>query len=264
MSALGLEDKWVEKEWTLGERFGANVVWFRRQAGLTQTQLADRIGMNRTILSKLEGGGRLPRLDTILKLVAALKVKNRDLVAWMWWDPASHRHYEAPPSIADVSGYEVRDFHLPAGFRVSPVGYASEERFKDRLRQRGEDPDHRVVLELLRDDAPKVAPRERPDAVWVLLTAQALEALREERGLTRQELADRSPTTAAFIKEIEEGRCDDPGLRILEELSRALNGEGSVLAAQIEPVRAVRKAAIQKALDELAERDAGKTEEDGQ
>jgi len=256
MSALGQEDQWVMKEWTLGERFGANLVWFRRRAGLSQQQLADRVGINRTILSKIERGRRLPRLDAILKLVAALEVDNCDLVAWMWWDPPRHEHYETPPAIAKTSGYEVLDFHLPAGFRISPVGYESEEPFKDRLRQRGEEPGHRAVLELLRDDSPKVAPRPRPDAAWVLRTGQALRALREERGLTRQELADRSPTTAAFIGEIEEGRCSDPGLRILTELCRALNGEDSELSAQIEPVRAERKAAVQKALDELAERDA--------
>jgi len=260
MSSLGLEDKWVLKEWTLGERFGANAVWFRREARLSQGQLADRIGINRTILSKIERGRRLPRLDVILKLVAALEVGNCDLVEWMWWDPARHEHYETPPSVADISGYEVRDFHLPAGFRISPVGYESEKRFKDRLRQRMEDPGHRAVLELLSDDAPKVAPREKPDAAWVQRTGQALRALHEERELTRQELADRSPTTAEFIGEIEEAKWADPGLRMLEELCRALNGKSSELSAQIEPLRVARKAAVQKVLDELAERDARATE----
>jgi transcriptional regulator with XRE-family HTH domain len=56
------------KEWTLGERFGANVVWFRRQAGLSQGQFAERIGMSRMTLSRIEHGHRLPYLDTILKL----------------------------------------------------------------------------------------------------------------------------------------------------------------------------------------------------
>jgi transcriptional regulator with XRE-family HTH domain len=261
MSGLGQENEWVEREWTLGERFGANVVWFRRPTGLTQGELADRIGINRSLLSMIEHGHRLPRLDVILKLVAGLEVENCDLVEWMWWDPARHEHYETLASAS--SGYEVRDFHLPAGFRISPVGYESEERFKDRLRQRMEDPDHRAVLELLRDDAPKVAPREKPDAAWVLRTGQALKALREERGLTRQELADRSPTTAEFIGEIEEGRCADPGLRMLEELCRALKGEGSELSAQIEPVRGARKAAVQEVLDELAERDVRLAERKG-
>lgn len=254
MSALGQEDDFVRKEWTLGERFAANVAWFRRQAGLSQQELADRVGMQRTVLSRIERGGQLPRLNTILKLVAGLEVNNCDLVAWMWWDPPSHHHYESPAS--DISGSEVRGFHLPAGFRISPVGYESEERFKDRLRQRMEDPDHRAVLELLRDDAPKVAPRRKPDADWVRRTGRALRALREERGLTRQELADRSPTTAEFIEELEEGGCTDPGLRMLEELCGALNGKGSELAVQIEPIRAEHNAAVQNVLDELAERDA--------
>lgn len=252
MSGLGQEDRWVLREWTLGERFGANVVWFRRQAGLTQQELADRIGMKRTVLSKIERGRQLPRLDTIVRLVAGLEVGNCDLVAWMWWDPASHHHYESQSS--DAGGYEVLDFDLPAGFRVSPVGYESEERFKDRVRQRVEE--DRPVLELLRDDAPKVAPRERPPAAWVLRTGEALKALREERGLTHEQLAERALTTATFIREIEEGRIGDPGLRILEEICRALGGEGSELAAQIEPVRAAQKVAVQEVLDELAERDA--------
>jgi transcriptional regulator with XRE-family HTH domain len=259
MSGLGQEDKWVLKEWTLAERFSANLVWFRHQAGLSQQELADRVGMNRVVLGELERGGRLPRLDTILRLVAGLEIDNCDLVAWLWWDPGHHEHYESPADAS--SGYEVLDFDLPAGFRVSPVGFESEERFKDRLRQRGEDPDHRAVLELLRDDAPKVAPRERPDAAWVQNTGKALKALREERGLTRDQLAERSPTTTAFIGEIEEGKCSDPGLRMLGELCRALDGKGSELAAQIEPLRAARRAAVQKVLDELAERDARQAKE---
>lgn len=253
MSGLGQEDKWVEKEWTLAERFSANLVWFRHRAGLTQEELADRVGMNRVVLSALEQGRRLPRLDTILRLVAGLEAKNCDLVAWMWWDPPDHESYETPPEVADISGYEVWDFDVPARFRVSPVGYESRERFRDRLRQTGEDD---PVLKLMRPDAPKVAPRPRPDAAWVLRTGQALKALREERGLTQEELAKRARTTAAFIGEIEDGKVFDPGLRNLTEICRALDGEGSALSAQIEPMRAERKAAVQKVLDELAERDA--------
>lgn len=252
MSSLGQEDEWVEREWTLGERFGANVVWFRRRACLAQGELADRIGINRSLLSMIEHGHRLPRLDVILKLVAALEVENCDLVAWMWWNPAHHEHFDSPAEPA--SGQEVWDFDVPARFRVSPVGYESRKRFRDRLRQMREE--DRPVLELLRDDAPEVAPRPRPDAAWVLRTGQALRSLREERGLTRQQLAKRARTTPTFIAEIEEGRICDPGLRILTEICRALDGEGSDLSAQIEPLRAERKAAVQKVLDELAERDA--------
>jgi transcriptional regulator with XRE-family HTH domain len=105
-----------EKTWTPAERFGANLVWFRREAGLSQQELGDRIGLNRSRLSDLEKGRRLPRLDTILKLVAALDVSACHLLAWIWWDPASHQHYETPAAIADISGFEVRDFRPPGRF----------------------------------------------------------------------------------------------------------------------------------------------------
>lgn len=243
-----------EKDWTLAERFGANIAWFRHEAGLSQEALGERVGIDRVGISELERGRKIPRLDTVLKMMAGLDVEACDLVAWMWWDPASHEHYETPPSIAASSGYEVWDFDLPARFRVSSVGYETVEERKERIRKHLEEYD--PVAELLRDDAPRVPPRERPDAAWVLRVGQALKALRLERNLTRDQLAERAPTTTAFIKEIEEGRCSDPGLRILIELCRALDGEGSELFAQIEPVRAAQAAAVQKVLDELAERDA--------
>lgn len=253
MSGLGQEDNWVPRERTLAERFSANLIWLRRQAGLTQQELADRVGMDRVVLGALVQGRRLPRLDTILRLVAGLEVKSCDLVRWMWWDPPDHESYETPPEVADISGYEVWDFDVPGQFRVSPVGYESRERFRDRLKQaREEDP----FLKLMRKDAPKVAPRRRPDAAWVLRTGQALRSLREERELTHEQLAKWARTTAAFIEEIEEGRIGDPGLRILTGICRALDGDGSDLAAQIEPMRAERRAAVQKVLDELAARDA--------
>jgi len=258
MSGLGQEDKWVGKEWTPAERFAANVVWFRLKAGLTQQELADRVGMNRTALSALERGLRLPRLDTILKLVAGLGAENCDLVAWMWWDPPGHESYETPPGVADIGGYEVWDFDVSPRLRVSPVGYETRERFRDRLRQMDEeDP----VPELLRDDAPSAALRPRPDAAWVARTPQALRSLREERGLSREQLAERARTTAAFIGKLEEGEVPDPGLQTLTEICRALDGEGSGLSAQIEPVRAERRAAVQKVPDEPAERDARAAEE---
>lgn len=248
-----------EKTWTVSERFGANLGWFRGKAGLSQQALADRVGMQRVTIGELERGRRTPRIDTILKLAAGLDVAPGELIAWIWWDPASHAHFETPPSTAEISGYEVWDFDLPARFRVSSIGYESKDEFKARLDKRLEE--DRPVLELLRDDAPKVAPRPRPDAAWVLRTGQALRALREERGLTQQQLATRARTTAAFIGEIEDGKIFDPGLRVLIEICRALDGEGSELSAQIEPMRAERKAAAQKVLDELAARDARQAEE---
>jgi transcriptional regulator with XRE-family HTH domain len=248
-----------EKDWTVAERFGANLMWLRCKAGVSQQELADLTEMHRAQVAALERGGRKPRLDTILKLAAGLGVSACELIAWIWFDPASHEHYETPPEIARITGYEVWDFDLPARFRVSSIGYETREEFQARVKRSGEE--NHSVLQLLRDDSPKVAPRPRPDAAWVLRTGQALKALREERGLTQKQLAKRAPTTATFIEELEEGKIFDPGLKILTEICRVLDGEGSDLSAQIEPVRAERKTAVQKVLVELAERDARQAEE---
>lgn len=154
MSGLGQEDKWVLKEWTLAERFSANLVWFRRQAGLTQQELADRIGMNGVSLGVLERGKRLPRLDTILRLVTGLEVKNCDLVAWMWWDPAPTNTTSSRRTQTAVVKSSTPTSRRASGYRPSASRARSAQ--GPALQRLEED---RTVLELLRDDAPEVAPR---------------------------------------------------------------------------------------------------------
>jgi DNA-binding XRE family transcriptional regulator len=55
--------------------FGQNLVELRRGAGLSQVGLAERAGLARTEISLLEGGKRLPRLDTIVKLGGGLETE---------------------------------------------------------------------------------------------------------------------------------------------------------------------------------------------
>jgi DNA-binding XRE family transcriptional regulator len=55
-------------------RLAKNVRQLRIAAGLTQTALAKRSGMNRSHLNRLEGGGRKPTLATLARLAKALRV----------------------------------------------------------------------------------------------------------------------------------------------------------------------------------------------
>jgi transcriptional regulator with XRE-family HTH domain len=229
---LGQEDKWVQKEWTLAERFAANVVWFRHEAGLSQQELAERIGMSRTVLGVLEQGRRLPRLDTILKLAAGLEVGTCELLAWLWWLPARHEHHETPPEWAASEGFDVLDFDLPGRLVASAVGYESDERFIDRLRQRKEK--DRARAEALGEEASQPLPLEPPEESWVRAAGEAVRELREERGLTRQELAERVATTAGFLEEVEEGRCPHPAPSFMERLHRGFGMDREELFAQIE------------------------------
>jgi ribosome-binding protein aMBF1 (putative translation factor) len=54
--------------------FGGNVRKRREQLGLTQTELADRIGVNQAEISRIERGRRNPTISAVFELNAALGV----------------------------------------------------------------------------------------------------------------------------------------------------------------------------------------------
>ena len=56
-------------------RFAANLVRCRREAGMSQDEVALRASMNRTEVSSLERGLRSPRVETVVKLAGALEVE---------------------------------------------------------------------------------------------------------------------------------------------------------------------------------------------
>lgn len=59
---------------TVARRFGANLAAARQRSGLSQEEVGFRAGLHRTEVSILERGARLPRIDTLVKLAAALEV----------------------------------------------------------------------------------------------------------------------------------------------------------------------------------------------
>lgn len=61
-----------EKRDTTG--FGGRLKALREEAGLTQQQLADRLGIAATTITRLENGGRTPSWETVIRIAEALKV----------------------------------------------------------------------------------------------------------------------------------------------------------------------------------------------
>jgi DNA-binding XRE family transcriptional regulator len=53
-------------------RFGGRLHWFRRRQGLSQGQLAQKAGMTRHFVSRLERGTRVPTVAVLLALAGAL------------------------------------------------------------------------------------------------------------------------------------------------------------------------------------------------
>jgi transcriptional regulator with XRE-family HTH domain len=53
-----------------------NAIHLRRvELGWTQKKLADRVGLHQESIARIENGGTIPRLDTVLKLALALGMK---------------------------------------------------------------------------------------------------------------------------------------------------------------------------------------------
>ena len=64
---------------TLYEKFGLNVVYYRKRKRLTQLQLAEQINVDRSHISAIELGNVGVSFDVIFKLCEVLEVKPRDL-----------------------------------------------------------------------------------------------------------------------------------------------------------------------------------------
>ena len=61
------------------ERISANVRRLRRRAGLTQHELAEKAGISRATLARIEAEESDPAASTLRKLAAALEVTVSDL-----------------------------------------------------------------------------------------------------------------------------------------------------------------------------------------
>lgn len=68
---------------------GKNLAHQRRRANLSQEALAFLAGLHRTEIGLLERGERCPRIDTVVKLAAALNASVDDLVEGITWNPGS-------------------------------------------------------------------------------------------------------------------------------------------------------------------------------
>jgi transcriptional regulator with XRE-family HTH domain len=68
--------------------FAANLRRVRRTADLSQEEVGFRSSLHRTEVGLLERGARIPRIDTVIKLAAALEVPPARLLEGIAWTPA--------------------------------------------------------------------------------------------------------------------------------------------------------------------------------
>ncbi len=75
----------------IAERFGENLARIRREADISQDELAARTSVHRTAISQLERGLRIARIDTLVKLAASLEASPEELLEGIVWTPGETR-----------------------------------------------------------------------------------------------------------------------------------------------------------------------------
>lgn len=76
----------------VAERFGENLARIRREADMSQDELAARASVHRTAISQLERGLHVTRIDTLVKLAASLELSPAELLEGIVWEPGeTHR-----------------------------------------------------------------------------------------------------------------------------------------------------------------------------
>lgn len=73
---------------SVARQFGANLRLVRKRAGLSQEEVGFRASLHRTEVGLLERGARVPRIDTMIKLAAALGARiDCSLLDGITWNP---------------------------------------------------------------------------------------------------------------------------------------------------------------------------------
>jgi transcriptional regulator with XRE-family HTH domain len=71
----------------VARHFGTNLRSARRLADYSQQELGLLASLHPTEIGLLERGGRVPRIDTLLKLIGSLEVPTDELLKGMRWTP---------------------------------------------------------------------------------------------------------------------------------------------------------------------------------
>lgn len=72
---------------TFARSVGRKIRRTRQEAGITKRELAERTGLDWTVIVAYEGGNAFPLLEPFVKIAVALGVSPCDLLPGLEWDP---------------------------------------------------------------------------------------------------------------------------------------------------------------------------------
>ncbi len=108
----------------LRERLGANLRECRKRLGISQEEVSFRAETHATVISALELGERVPRIDTFVRVAGALEAAPGELTSGIVWTPAE--------AVVVPGGFEVlEDSALAAEVAALREGYPRRGRQAD-------------------------------------------------------------------------------------------------------------------------------------
>ena len=87
-------------------RFAENLLELRLLSGRSQLEVAVHAGIHRTEVGLLERAGRMPRLDTLLKVAAGVDADPAALMDGLFWTLDPDRHRSSPLGGPAIGGEE--------------------------------------------------------------------------------------------------------------------------------------------------------------
>ena len=75
----------------LARRIGKNARAARKAAGMTQADVAEEVGLATEVYGRIERGGMLPSVPTLVRVAKVLRVTANDLVGTQRMTPASKK-----------------------------------------------------------------------------------------------------------------------------------------------------------------------------
>lgn len=89
---------------TVAEQIGLNLKRIRRKACMSQGELSRRSGLHFSEISLLERGGRVPRLDTVVRIIESGGGDPRDLFEGIAWHESARWDEKGWFTIAGFDG----------------------------------------------------------------------------------------------------------------------------------------------------------------
>ena len=103
----------------VAQRFGSNLRKARKRVGLSQEEVGFRASLHRTEVGLLERGARMPRVDTLVKIAAAVGERiDCALLAGMSWNSGRVRSEAGKFTFKDQSELRREALDRAAKFRA--------------------------------------------------------------------------------------------------------------------------------------------------